>query len=101
MDELDWLAERFESERPHLRAVAYRLLGSLAEADDAVQESWLRVVLVWAVGAELLAAGFGLLLRLVDGLAGMRTRRVRFARYNGITAARDQRLHEQDLQCWE
>jgi RNA polymerase sigma-70 factor (ECF subfamily) len=42
MDEHDWLAERFESERPHLRAVAYRLLGSLAEADDAVQESWLR-----------------------------------------------------------
>jgi RNA polymerase sigma-70 factor (ECF subfamily) len=42
MDEHDWLVERFESERPHLRAVAYRLLGSLAEADDAVQESWLR-----------------------------------------------------------
>ncbi len=41
MDEHDGLAERFESERPHLRAVAYRLLGSLAEADDAVQESWL------------------------------------------------------------
>jgi RNA polymerase sigma factor (sigma-70 family) len=39
MDEHGWLAERFESERPHLRAVAYRLLGSLAEADDAVKES--------------------------------------------------------------
>jgi RNA polymerase sigma-70 factor (ECF subfamily) len=43
MDEHDWLATRFESERPHLRAVAYRLLGSLSEADDAVQESWLHV----------------------------------------------------------
>ncbi len=43
MDESDWLAERFEAERPHLRAVAYRMLGSLAEADDAVQESWLRL----------------------------------------------------------
>lgn len=43
MDEHDWLAERFEAERPHLRAVAYRMLGSLAEADDAVQESWLRL----------------------------------------------------------
>jgi RNA polymerase sigma-70 factor (ECF subfamily) len=43
MDENDWLAERFEAERPHLRAVAYRMLGSLAEADDAVQESWLRL----------------------------------------------------------
>jgi DNA-directed RNA polymerase specialized sigma24 family protein len=42
-DEHDRLAERFESERPRLRAVAYRLLGSLAEADDAVQESWLHV----------------------------------------------------------
>ncbi len=43
MDEFDGLAERFEAERPHLRAVAYRMLGSLAEADDAVQESWLRL----------------------------------------------------------
>jgi RNA polymerase sigma-70 factor, ECF subfamily len=36
------LAERFEEQRPHLRSVAYRMLGSLAEAEDAVQESWLR-----------------------------------------------------------
>jgi RNA polymerase sigma factor (sigma-70 family) len=43
MDERDWLAERFEDERPHLRAVAYRMLGSLSEADDAVQESWLHL----------------------------------------------------------
>ncbi len=37
------LAQRFEEQRPHLRAVAYRMLGSLAEADDAVQEAWLRL----------------------------------------------------------
>jgi len=43
MDDNDWLAERFESHRTHLRAVAYRMLGSLTEADDAVQESWLRL----------------------------------------------------------
>ena len=43
MDEHDGLAERFEANRPHLRAVAYRMLGSLSEADDAVQESWLRL----------------------------------------------------------
>ena len=43
MGEHIWLAEQFEAERPHLRAVAYRMLGSLAEADDAVQESWLHL----------------------------------------------------------
>lgn len=42
MDEHDWLADRFQEHRPHLRAVAYRLLGSLSEADDAVQDAWLR-----------------------------------------------------------
>jgi RNA polymerase sigma factor (sigma-70 family) len=43
MNEHDWLAEQFEAERPHLRAVAYRMLGSLSEANDAVQESWLHL----------------------------------------------------------
>jgi RNA polymerase sigma factor (sigma-70 family) len=43
MHEHDWLAERFEENRPHLRAVAYRVLGSVSEADDAVQETWLRL----------------------------------------------------------
>ncbi|HEV2258449.1 MAG TPA: sigma-70 family RNA polymerase sigma factor [Streptosporangiaceae bacterium] len=43
MDEPDWLAERFEEQRAHLRAVAYRMLGSQVEADDAVQNSWLRL----------------------------------------------------------
>jgi RNA polymerase sigma-70 factor (ECF subfamily) len=43
MAERDWLAERFEEHRDHLRGVAYRMLGSLGEADDAVQEAWLRL----------------------------------------------------------
>jgi RNA polymerase sigma factor (sigma-70 family) len=43
MEERDWLAERFEEHRPRLRAVAYRMLGSVSEADDAVQEAWLRL----------------------------------------------------------
>jgi RNA polymerase sigma-70 factor (ECF subfamily) len=43
MQEQDWLAQRFEEQRPRLRAVAYRMMGSLSEADDAVQDAWLRL----------------------------------------------------------
>ncbi|HEV2758775.1 MAG TPA: sigma-70 family RNA polymerase sigma factor [Acidimicrobiales bacterium] len=43
MDERDWLADRFQENRAHLRSVAYRMLGSLSEADDAVQDAWIRV----------------------------------------------------------
>jgi len=43
MAEQDWLAERFEANRSHLRGVAYRMLGSVTEADDAVQEAWIRL----------------------------------------------------------
>lgn len=52
MDEREWLAEHFEKHRAHLRAVAYRMLGSLAEADEAVQDSWLRVSRAGADGVE-------------------------------------------------
>src|SRR5438046_3207049 len=48
----DWLVRRFEEQRPQLRALAYRMLGSLAEADDAVQDSWLRVSRAGADGIE-------------------------------------------------
>src|SRR2546426_11643176 len=43
MDKRDSLAEQFERNRPHLRAAAYRMLGSMSEAEDAVQESWVRL----------------------------------------------------------
>jgi RNA polymerase sigma-70 factor (ECF subfamily) len=43
MNHQDWLAERFEADRPHLRRIAYRMLGSVTEADDAVQEAWIRL----------------------------------------------------------
>src|SRR6059036_330709 len=52
MDEHEWLAEQFEAYRTHLRAVAYRMLGSLSEADDAVQESWLRLSRTDTSGVE-------------------------------------------------
>src|SRR5713101_2566975 len=43
MEDRDWLAEQFEEQRSHLRAIAYRMLGSVSESEDAVQEAWLRL----------------------------------------------------------
>src|SRR6266446_4888491 len=56
MDEHEHLAERFEEKRSHLRAVAYRMLGSLSEAEDAVQEGWLRLGRSDTSGVENLKA---------------------------------------------
>jgi RNA polymerase sigma-70 factor, ECF subfamily len=56
MTESDWLAQRFQEHRPRLRAVAYRMLGSTSEADDAVQEAWLRASRSDASGADNLGA---------------------------------------------
>ena len=56
MDERDWLVERFEEHRSHLRGVAYRMLGSANEADDAVQEAWLRISRVDSSNVENLPA---------------------------------------------
>jgi len=52
MDEREWLAKRFEANRTHLRAVAYRMLGSLSDADDAVQQSWIRLSLANTTDVE-------------------------------------------------
>jgi RNA polymerase sigma-70 factor (ECF subfamily) len=52
MDEQEWLAERFEEHRPRLRGVAYGMLGSLSEADDALQEAWLRLSRADTSGVE-------------------------------------------------
>jgi DNA-directed RNA polymerase specialized sigma24 family protein len=43
MNERDWLAQRLQEHRPRLRALAYRMLGSASEVDDAVQEAWVRL----------------------------------------------------------
>ena len=43
MDEREWLTQRFQEHRPRLRALAYRMLGSTSEADDALQEAWIRL----------------------------------------------------------
>jgi RNA polymerase sigma factor (sigma-70 family) len=52
MDEQDWLAQRFEEHRARLRAVAYRMLGSVPEADEAVQDAWLRLSRAGTEGVE-------------------------------------------------
>lgn len=56
MDEMEWLVRRFEERRPQLRAVAYRMLGSLSDADDAVQDAWERVYRAGADDVENLNA---------------------------------------------
>jgi RNA polymerase sigma-70 factor (ECF subfamily) len=76
MDDHDWLAERFEEHRAHLRAVAYRMLGSAAEADDAVQEAWLRLSRSGAGGVENLGGWLTTVVGRVS-LDLLRTRRSR------------------------
>jgi len=72
----EFLAARFEATRPHLRAVAYRMLGSLSEADDAVQESWLHASRAGTSGVENLAGWLTTIVARVC-LNMLRTRRSR------------------------
>lgn len=77
MDRPDWLAERFEEHRARLRAVAYRMLGSRSEADDAVQEAWLRGSRAGTSGVENLGGWWTTIVARVclDLLRGRRARR--------------------------
>jgi RNA polymerase sigma factor (sigma-70 family) len=77
MAERDWLAERFEASRTHLRGVAYRMLGSLSEAEDAVQEAWLRLGRADTSGVENLGAWLTTVVARVclDMLRSRRSRR--------------------------
>ena len=84
MGEREWLAERFERERPHLRAVAYRMLGSVSEADDAVQDAWLRLRRTDA-GA-------------IDNLGGWLTTVVARISLNMLRARRSRREQPLDIQ---
>jgi RNA polymerase sigma factor (sigma-70 family) len=76
MEEKQWLAERFEEHRPRLQAVAYRMLGSLADADDAVQDTWLRVNRADAAEVENLGGWFTTIVSRVC-LNSLRSRKVR------------------------
>ncbi len=77
MDNADWLTDQFEASRPHLRAVAYRMLGSHAEAEDAVQEAWLRLNRADRSGVENLGGWLTTVVARVclDSLRSRRTRR--------------------------
>lgn len=76
MEQQEWLAEEFEAQRPHLRAVAYRMLGSLSEADDAVQDAWLRLSRVDTSEVENLRAWLTTVVARV-ALNTLRTRNTR------------------------
>jgi RNA polymerase sigma-70 factor (ECF subfamily) len=83
MDENEWLAERFEEHRGHLRAVAYRMLGSLTEADDALQEAWLRLSMAGAGEVENLGGWLTTIVARVC-LNMLRARNVRRAESFGV-----------------
>jgi RNA polymerase sigma-70 factor (ECF subfamily) len=76
MERQDWLAGEFEAQRPHLRAVAYRMLGSLSDADDAVQDAWLRLSRTDASRVENLRAWLTTVVARV-ALNMLRSRRTR------------------------
>lgn len=67
----EWLAQRFDENRGHLRAVVYRMLGSANEADDAVQESWLRLSRADASEIDNLGAWLTTVVARVPGYAAL------------------------------
>ncbi len=77
MDEQELLARRFEAHRGHLRAVAYRMLGSLSEAEDAIQEAWLRLARADTSDVQNLAGWLTTVVSRVclDALRSRKTRR--------------------------
>src|SRR3989440_9624440 len=97
MDEREWLAERFEAHRRRLRAVAYRMLGSVSEADDAVQEAWIRLSRADTSGVENLGGWLTTVVARVC-LDMLRSRKVRREEPLGAhvpepTVSREDRTH--------
>ena len=91
MDEHEWLAQQFEVNRSHLQAVAYRMLGSLAEAEDAVQESWLHLSRSDTSGIENLGGWLTTVVARVclNMLRSRHARREESLDVSGSSAARD------------
>jgi len=82
VDDREWLAEQFDQHRPHLRSVAYRMLGSVSETDDAVQEAWLRLSRTDADAVENLGGWLTTVVGRVC-LDMLRSRRARREEYAG------------------
>src|SRR6266511_2857131 len=95
MDDHDRLAERFQTHRSHLRRVAYRMLGSLSEADDAVQEAWLRLSRADTSGVENLAGCLTRVLARLRLAVGLTIKDDKIAEIDVI--ADPPRLHQLDL----
>lgn len=91
MDDPDWLAGQFEAKRPHLRRVAYRMLGSPSEAEDAVQEAWLRLGRADAAAVENLGGWLTTVVARVclDLLRSRKSRREEPLEARGPAAARE------------
>ena len=98
MDERQWLAEQFEENRGHLRVVAYRMLGSLSEADDAVQDAWLRLNRSDASEIENLSGWLTTVVARVclDVLRSRTSRREESLDTEGTTEPRDHAQHMVD-----
>src|SRR5437016_2700916 len=87
MNDPDWHAQKFEEARPHLRAVAYRMLGSTVEADDAVQEAWIRFARVDTEALDNLRGWLTTVVSRVclDMLRSRRARREQFVELPQVT----------------
>lgn len=98
MDEQTFLAERFQAHRDHLRSVAYRMLGSLSEAEDAVQESWLHVTRSGADGVDNLGGWLTTIVARVclDMLRSRKSRREELADVPDTIASNDAGDPEQE-----
>src|SRR6267142_1854561 len=100
MNDSDELADRFEANRAHLRAVAYRMLGSISEADDAVQEAWLRLNRSGDAGVENLNSWLTTVVARVclDMLRSRKSRREEpMGAHVPEPAADDQHAHDTDM----
>jgi RNA polymerase sigma-70 factor (ECF subfamily) len=97
MNEREYLAERFEEHRTHLRAVAYRMLGSSSDVDDAVQEAWLRLSRTDATGIGNLGGWLTTVVASVclDMLRSRQSRREEALTPGCTGAVRDRREREQ------